>query len=356
MTCFQAADQPRILLVRLSAIGDIVFALPLIHAIRQRWPKAYLAWLVQSEYAELLRQQPSLDAVLEWPWSTLRTLLKQGHLITFWRHSRLQQQQLQADRFDIVIDLQGLLKSAWPSWLTGAPTRIGLGSREGSRWLMTQVYPRYGASDWISSEYRFLADQFGCAADSWQFAIQVGDDSQAQAHHHIVRLGLQEPFIALCPFTTRPQKHWLPERWGMLAQQLQDDYGWPIVMLGGPTDQVAAHQLMTTTSAVIHTVVGQTPLMVAMALLARAAVVIGVDTGLSHSAVALQRPTVLLFLSTRPYRHTGVPQVQVLSAACSCAPCRRHPTCRGRFDCMYSITVTQVLNAVRTVLPPAAQL
>lgn len=354
------APPQRILLVRLSAIGDIVFASPLIEAFRTTYPHADLAWLAQPNCAPLLREHPELDEVIEWPQPRLRLLLARRHWRALRRELAALRQALQARRFDLAVDLQGLLKSALPTRLTGAPRRLGLDSREASACLMTQVIRTPRPDPRIGSEYRVLAERLGLACGDFALRIEPGAAARAQAEAMIARAGLQAGFVLLCPFTTRAQKHWFEAHWVALVRRLrqplsQGGLAWPVRCLGAPADRAAATALAQAAGEPLDAWVGATSLPVAMALIERADLVIGVDTGLSHMGLAARRPTVLLFGATRPYLETGFPQARVLYHPRPCSPCRRRPRCDGRFDCMADITPQQVLATAREVLNTSPQ-
>ena len=350
----------RILLIRLSAIGDIVFASPLIAALRRAYPQAHIAWLVQPECAPLLRHHPDLDQIITWPLAEWKALWRERRWGDLWRRARALRTELRGQGFDWVIDLQGLLKSGLPAWLTGARVRIGLGSREASQWLMTRLVPRGGDPDGIGSEYRFLAEQLGLPLADFAMALVPGEADRAFARALIEREGLAAGYAVFCPFTTRPQKHWFEDRWARLAGELHRTLGWRVLMLGGPGDREAGARILslagadpdqasTPTQSLIN-LAGTTSLLQAAALIEGSRLVIGVDTGLSHMGIAFGRPSLLLFGSTCPYLKTGRDNARVLYHPRPCSPCKRRPTCQGAFDCMRDISVAEVLAAAR-VLP-----
>ena len=341
----------RILLIRLSAIGDIVFATPLIGAFRRAYPQAHLAWLAQDTYCALLRGQPGLDQVISWPYGTIRRLAREGHwLALLGRLARLTA-ELRGERFDLVVDLQGLLKSALPAWLTGAPRRIGLGGREGGRLLLTEIIPRdrAAADPRIGSEYRFLAETLGLPVDELRMRLVIPPSASETAAALIADQGLAAGYLVICPFTTRPQKHWHADRWAGLAKRLRAELGLAVVMLGGPADRGAAAALTAAADGAIVDLVGRTSLPEAAAMIQRSRLLIGVDTGLSHMGIALERPTLLLFGSTRPYLDTGRADARVIYHPMDCSPCRRRPTCDGAFHCMAAIDIDEVMAALATL-------
>ena len=123
---------PRILIVRLSAIGDVLHAVPTASALRRAFPDAFLGWIVEGRTGELLKGHPALDEVIVVP----RGWLKSPMVV--WNVRK----QLRALRFDTTIDLQGLSKSAIAAWLTGASRRISYGgadARELSPWLNNEL-------------------------------------------------------------------------------------------------------------------------------------------------------------------------------------------------------------------------
>jgi len=337
-------------LVRTSAIGDIVFASPLVAALRRAYPQAHITWLVQPEYRSLLEHHPDLDEVIVWPIREWRALWRRRRFGGLVRAFRAFRKHLRTRRFDLVLDLQGLLKSGLVTCLSGARERIGLGSQEGSRWLMTQVVPRGGDSRRIGSEYRFLAQSLGLPTHDFAMAVFHGPEAAACARELAERAGLSHGFAVICPFTTRPQKHWFEPRWAELSDRLHTELGLSVVMLGGPGDREAAGRIRDLATGGPIDLVGKTTLPQAAALIAESALLVGVDTGLSHMGIAFDRPSLLLFGSTCPYLDTTCAKAQVLYHRLDCSPCKRRPTCNGAFTCMQSIAVDEVLNVAKNLL------
>ncbi|MEO8407841.1 MAG: glycosyltransferase family 9 protein [Oxalobacteraceae bacterium] len=355
----------RILIVRTSAIGDVVFASPIAAALRRSYPHAHIAWLVEPGIEALLAADPCVDQRILWPKSEWKALWRSGRRLEVLRQVLALRRRLRAERFDTVLDLQGLLKSGLLAWLTGAPRRIGLGSREGSQWLMTEVLPRGGDVARISSEYLHLAQQLGldCGddVDCVNFVPRLHLDPQAEAAAlaKLAGQGLAPGgYAVFAAFTTRPQKHWFDDSWQRLAQLVQRQTGLVPLLLGGPADRAAAAGLAGAAPNLIN-LVGQTDLSEAAALIRHAGAVIGVDTGLTHMGIAFEVPTVAIFGSTCPYTVTCRDNARVIWLGLACSPCRRNPTCNGAWTCLRDISPERVMLELQMALatvepePPA---
>jgi heptosyltransferase-1 len=355
-----AQDPRRILIVRLSALGDVVMASGLIPALRARYPQAELHWVCEAACVPLLRHNPRLASVIVWPRQEWEQLARARRYLALWGAIRAFRAQLRALRFDLVLDAQGLLKSALIAWLTGAPRRVGLIAREGSRWLVHEVAtPPAGADPVMGSEYRYLARWLGALEGSFQPDLAVGEAPRSQAREVLAQAvagAAAGPrpltaIAALAPFTTRPQKHWVDAHWQALFEQLLARGLRPVV-LGGPADREAAQRLVAAVPGAIS-LAGALRLDESAALIAEAQLLIGVDTGLTHMGSALGVPTVALFGSTCPYRQGPTPRTQVMYDALPCSPCRRRPTCGGAYTCMRELTPERVMPVALTLLQGA---
>lgn len=335
----------KILIVRLSAIGDVVMASPLIRALRDKYPEAHIAWLVQAEAVPLLAANPRLDEVIVWPRGEWQRLWRERRYFQLLKAVRAFRRELRARGFDLVLDIQGLMKSGLLVWMTAAAERVGLGSREGSARLMTRVVDKPQGDRRIGSEYRRMAEALGLNSEPFEMDVALSAEDKRFADGFIAGHGLQSGYAVICPFTTRPQKHWIEARWPELTVQL----GLPVVMLGGPGDREAAARIAAGEAGIID-MAGETSLSQAAALISRARLLVGVDTGLMHMGIAFAVPTIAIFGSTCPYLDSGRDNTRILYKALDCSPCRRRPTCDGAFTCMREIGVDEVLTNARKLL------
>ncbi len=344
----------RILVVRLSARGDLVFASPLAGALRRRYPEAHIAWVAEERTADVILHNPHLNEVIVWERSAWKRLLRRGRWGTLAREVAEFFGALRDRRFDVAIDAQGLLRSGLVAFLSGAPVRIGLGSREGSRLLMTRVVERGGDEREIASEYRYLAEVLGLRTDRFAMEIPRGPQETARVAAMLEGAGLWGDFVALCPFTTRHHKHWFEDRWSALIDIVRTRLGVGAALLGGPADRAAADRIVGGVADLgpgappLLDLVGKTTLGEAATVVSRCSALVGVDTGLGHMAHAFGRPTTLLFGSNTPYLDPPGPRATILHSGRPCSPCRGKLVCDGRIDCMRDISVEQVFAAMST--------
>lgn len=334
----------RILIVRVSALGDIVFCTSLLEGLRRACPQAHIAWLVQPGFAGILEGDPRLDEIIRLPAGALDRL----------SGLRAVRRLLGAQApYDWVIDAQGLFKTRLLAWLAPAGLRIGFESKEPGGFLLHRRVDKGGDLADISSEYRYLAERL-TGADPGAPRLMPGGIAQMNARKLLHEAGLPPGFVALCPFTTRPQKHWMEPYWTDLAQRLQAAGTGPCALFGGPGDRAAADRIMATMPPGTVDLVGRTRLPELPAVLEQASLVIGVDTGLTHIGIAVRRPVLALFGSTCPYTRGGESKLTVMYDALPCAPCKRHPTCNGAFTCLRGLTPERVAAAALQLLRGAS--
>jgi len=329
----------------MSALGDLVIATALLDGLRQAHPQAEIDWLVQPEFASFLRTQPAISQLHLWERKQWGALFRGGRWWSLWRTVRDFRRRLRERRYDWVIDAQGLAKSRLLAWLAGGAFRIGYTSKEPLAGLLHATVQRFPEG----------------APERQAIGAEHAPMLRALTGREIGAPRLSRPdlpanpaCIALAPFTTRPQKHWPETHWRQLIAELLAR-GEALALLGGPGDRAAADRLLAgLPDGAVCDLVGRTPLPEALAWIADSKALIGVDTGLSHMAIATDRPAVVLFGSTLPYRGGGRTPLQVLWLGLSCSPCGRRPSCGGRWTCLVDLPVPRVLAALDGVLPRRA--
>lgn len=314
----------------------------LITSLKSIYPNARITWLAEPIGKPMLQEHPMLDEVIELPRQKWKALRKDQGTMSFLKEIWQMRRMLKDKNFDLVLDTQGLLKSGIWAWMTGAKKRIGLGSKEGSQYFMTEVLQR-DASPIIGSEYKTLANYLGAEDEAYKMGISESDDYKKNVTALLNQFELSN-FVVFCPYTTRPQKHWFDHHWQELAQKIQLQFGLPCVVLGGPDDKEQAQKLVGDGTSNMINLVGQTRLPETAELISRAQFVVGVDTGITHMGIMHQVPTICIFGSTAPYLSADNATILYLNMHCS--PCRRKPTCGGQFDCLRDITPDMVISAM----------
>ena len=346
-------DRPRaILLVRLSARGDVMFATPIIRALRRRYPDVHLTWVVEPKSSDVVVDHPELDEVVVWDRDRWKKLLRAGKLGELRRAFQEFRDTLRSRRYDVAIDLQGLSRSGLVTWFSGAPIRISLGPQEGSGLLMTHRYPTGRHVSEMSGEPRLMAEWLGLDTSDWSLDLHLEPEARAGARARLREAGVEGPFILLVPFTTRPWKHWLEERWAPLARALVEKTGLPTVLGGGPADREAADRIRADAEGTLVDLVGRTSLAEAVGVVAEASLVIGVDTALTHAGHAFLRPTICVF-GPAGYTDPPTPMTRMVRHWIGCVPCRtenRPVTCGGDYTCMRLITGREILGHARDLL------
>ncbi len=343
----------RILLVRMSALGDIVHALPVLAALRDAYPEAAIDWLADRRYAGVLDLVSGLDERIPGRPGLARAV-----------------RALRRRAYDVAIDLQGLLKSAAMARLSGAPRVIGFETaalrERAAAWFYTETAPVAAGAHIIHKNLSVLplvgvdrpAVRFPFLDTPSSVAEQVSAEAAARG---------AGGFALLNPGAAWPNKRWAPERFGAIARHLRDRHGLPSYVLwgrdeAGLADAVVAHAAGAAVRA------PETTLADLLALSRRAALMVSGDTGPVHLAAAVGTPIVGLYGPTWPERNGPWDRDDVIvSRAESCVchhkrRCQRAGVAAGAVRmCLDDIEVEDVARAVdqrlaRLAGPPAAGL
>ena len=202
---------PRILIVRLSAIGDTIQTMPVACALRERFPKAFLAWAVEERAGGLLSGHEALDELILLP----RGWLKWPGGV--WRLRR----RLHRLRFDVAIDVQGLTKSALLAWMSGARRRVGFGNhwgRELSKWLNNELVESKATH--VVDQYLELLRPLGIESPTVRFQVPEHNQDRENAEAIIGRLGFTDGFAIINLGAGWPSKLWLVDRFAAVAHHL----------------------------------------------------------------------------------------------------------------------------------------
>lgn len=286
---------PRILIVRLSAIGDVVHGLPVLNALRDAIPQAHLAWVVEGRTADLLRGHQALDELIVVP---RRWLKSPREVWKLWR-------RLRASRFDVTIDLQGLSKSAVAARLSGARRRLGFDGADGreiSRWLNNELVTPT-AEHVVDRNLQLLGPLIN-GAHVARFDLPESPADAAFALQVRSELGLTGGHAVINPGAGWSSKLWPPDRFAAVARHLGHSRALStLVVWGGEQERIWAEQIVAASAGYAKLAPPSTLCQLA-ALVRGARVFVGSDTGPLHIAVAVGTPCVGLF-GPMPARRNG---------------------------------------------------
>ncbi len=285
-----------LLLMRLSAIGDVANTLPAVSAVRKGFPRARIAYLVEDKASALVQGHPDLDATFVFPRSRWKgRALRPGTWAEASRHVR----EIRAEKFDVLLDFQGNLKGALHAALSGVPTRIGFArahSKEQShRFTNVHVDP---PDERILRARKFLAllAPLGIADPEIAWKLPPHDASRAAVDAFLAGAGLEgRRFAVLHPGTSArgAAKRWPIERFAELARRIPEALGLAVVVAFGPDERALAEGIVRGTGAMLAL---ETRSLLDLAeLLSRASLFVGADSGPLHLASAVACPSVALF-------------------------------------------------------------
>jgi lipopolysaccharide heptosyltransferase I len=305
-------DMQRILLIKPSSLGDIVHSMPVVAALKQRWPAAHLTWLVKRQWAELVERIEGVDRV--WPFDAtvggaLRVL-----------------PALRSERWDLVLDLQGLFRSAAIGRLSGGRVRVGFANgREGSPWFYTTRVPVPTSEMHAVDRYLLVAAAVGAPLQGPpQFRFKMPEQDQAAVQSLLRSRGIarEQRWIAMHVSARWRTKRWPLESFATVADRLMKEGLGPIVVMGSLDERKEVERLKQLTTTSLVDLTGAVPLGCLPAFLSKAAAMITNDSGPMQIAAAVGTPVVALFgptsaTRTGPYGHHHT----VLTHQVPCRPC-----------------------------------
>ncbi|WP_010588175.1 glycosyltransferase family 9 protein [Schlesneria paludicola] len=339
----------RICLIKPSALGDVVQTIPLLPVLKQCYPEAEISWVVNRELRDLIDGHPALHESIPFErrggWSAWITLLK----------------TLRERRFDLVFDLQGLLRSAVMTAVTGARVRVGMETaREGSRYTLNCMIPNSGRDVPAHARYWRVADVLGFGETPRQTKIVTSDADQAWAITQLQEL--PRPIFAVHPGARWVTKRWPVEKFADLMRRADRQWSGSVLILGSKAERPDADQLTnllaekmgTIGTSRIKNLAGQSTLKQLTSLLERVDFAISNDSGPMHLAAGLDIPTLGLFTCTSAIR-SGPPgsMHELVSTKVACAA-GYHKTCphhgAEHLSCLRELGVSRAWSALQRLV------
>jgi len=328
----------KILIVKPSSLGDVVHSLPFLNAMKTCFPSAEIHWVIAKGLEGLLEGHPMVDKLIVINKDLWKRFSQTGKTL---KELRELFKQLRHEQYDMVVDLQGLLRSGLITQATGAPLRIGfLEAREGSRLFYTRKV-KGGRDIHAVDRYMKLAAELGCEATERVFPFPLAGNVGDKAG----RLAELGPYAVLAPGARWKTKIWPAESFGKVASML------PLrsVIIGSSADKAIADEVVSHSGERAVSMAGETSLRELIEIMRAAQVVITNDSGPMHIAAALNVPVIAIFgptspAKTGPYGRGHV----VLQSEAECVPCFKR-ACRD-IRCMQEITPEAVYQEALGVL------
>lgn len=342
-------DARRIALLKPSALGDIVHALPVLTALRARFPAARITWVVNTAYEPLIASHPDLTDTLAFD----RGAFRKG----VWRSLRYAASfaaELRRRQFDLVIDLQGLLRTGLMCLASGSPVRVGFANaREGSRYTYTHKV-RVPDADRIHAVDRYwrVAEFLGAGDVPKRFHVPLDAGEVAEVRAELAEL--PRPWIAVAVGAKWVTKRWPAAHFAEVLRRTQADFGGTALFVGTGEDTATSQEVMRGLHGPSRDFTGRTSLPRLAALLSQSDLMLGNDTGPLHLAAALGVPCVAPYTCTRVALHG--PYTSMTGGVETSVPCGGSyvKTC-GNMVCMPELSpdrlwprLAEVLDSWRT--------
>jgi len=344
-------DIERILIVKLSSIGDVVHSLPTLKALRDAYPQAYIAWVVEEKSKDIITDNPLLDEVIifekeRWKKELFKTKGTKESLLDVYNFAKT----LREKKFDVAIDLQGLLRSSLIAYFSGAKIRVGYrDSGEMSHIFYNLKVDSNESGIHAVDRHLYIAKFLGANINNVEFPLWISKEERNFAkkvlsEHNISRKDL---LIGLNAGASIQHNRWDKERFAKLGDILIEKHKANIILFGGKQDVKSVQEIYEMMRNKPINLAGKTTMKQLASIIEYCNLFIGNDTGPLHIAVAMKVPVVAIFGPADPKR-TGPYGKQniVVYKKLSCSPCFRHPTCSD-FKCMKLISVEEVLEAAK---------
>jgi len=353
MITLDAAQPHRILIIRLSALGDVVYTLPALAALRRHLPQAYIAWAVEEAAAGILAGHPELDDVIVVPRKRWMKRIRRAEIISVTREMLAVRKRVRKQNFDIAIDFQGNLRGALAAAASGAKIRVGFAppdaKEQSHRLLNCTILIPAGLPVHRIERNLILMRALGVPASEYRGTIPAATDGQRQrVSQFLDSANISGSFALVHPGVSSfgSFKQWPVERYVELITRLKEE-GIQTVLSAGPGEEKLVSE--------IKNGAGKAPAAEGLELpelaelMRRAAVFVGSDTGPTQMAWMLGTPTVALMGPKDPRVYGPLGEThRKISADLECAPCARRSCANNR--CMKEIAAGEVLHAAISIM------
>ena len=337
-------EYKNILIIKMSSLGDILHTLPFAAALRKRYPQAKISWLVHPQFAGFVPDKPVIDEVLYFDKVKFNKLGLSDKIKYFFSMRSM----LHSKRFDLVIDMQGLFKSAVLAAISGCSNRIGYCEmREGSGLISKAICGSY-SKEHVIERYLDVARYLGADVQEVEFPMPDLTEESRSIREKLAAQNVTGDYVVFVPGARWQTKEWPVEYYARLAAMITAE-GTAVVLAGGPDDMDKGSRIKELCPAAAD-LTGQTSLRELAALIKGCAVYISADTGPLHFAAALKKPLIAMYGPTKadrtgPY---GSDKASVLLSPAACAGCLKK-ACND-WHCMHDITPAMVYKVYKEKL------
>jgi len=337
-------EEPRrILIIKPSALGDIVLALPALSVLKRSFPEARISWFVRPEFAPLLEGHLYISDVI---------LFDRKQLSKWWcspgSFNALSSlvKQLKAGEFDLVFDFQGLFRTGYFSWVTGCKRRFGMaGARELAHLFYTDKISQDASSIHLVDYYLKMVAAAGAQQGKLEFKLPEDTTAAETVDKLLKSQGINGGYAVIVPGAAQANKRWPIERFAELAGKIDERFGLSIVATGSQGEREYIEAIQTGGKTPVINLAGETTVRELIPLMKKALLVVSNDTGPGHIAAAAGVPIVMIFGPTNPARVCPYKRPQCVVAV--------EPTTRGMnadsYESRHNITHITVKQVFETV-------
>lgn len=340
MTPFQ-----RFLLIKLSSLGDVVHCFPIVRAIKKHLPDSHISWVVDDRFLDVARCSGAVD-----------------ELVPFYRHrwaepSRLVQtagellelrSRMKGSRYDVALDLQGLLRSGLLGWFSGAPVRIGFeNGREGSRHLYSVRLPVPNGEAHAINRYLSVLNYLEIPSNvPLDYGIRLPEGTDEAVDREWPKRADEKPWIAVNPNARWTTKIWPAERFAALADKILSNRECRLFFLGSAQDKGRVAEIRSKMNHPSEDLTGRMTIPQLFSFLRKIDLLITNDSGPMHIAAAVGTPIVAIFGPTNPLRTGPFTDLhRIVRKGVSCSPCY-HRKCPVGHECMNHLEPDEVFEQV----------
>ena len=334
------------LIIKLSAIGDVIHALPVSYAIKETFPDSKITWIVEPPAYDILKMNPCVDKIILFEKKKFKTF--DGFMKKFFPFKK----EIQSENYDAVLDLQGLFKSAALAFFAKSDIKLGIcDMREMSDKISKPVIGE-NFQGHIVERYLDTARAIGCKVEKIIFPLEVPAAEMKKADAILKHAGvhLENPFAVLAIGANWPNKRWSEENFAKLSDWIYEKNIVPVMIGAGDVDEQRAAEIEKLMEIPPINLVGRTNLMQLTHIVKNSKFVVGGDTGTVHLAAGLKIPTVMLMGPTDANRNGAFGQKEnSIEVDRDCKGCWKR-FCQKNLDCLENISVEIVEEKISKII------